>query len=98
MNIIKVLKGKNKYEVYSGPGSFDLLPELITKKGLNSNILFVIDKNVMKFHSDKFKSVMGKFPGKNNFYIMPSGERNKSNERYNSILTFLADNNYGRDS
>jgi 3-dehydroquinate synthase len=41
---------------------------------------------------------MEKFPGKNNFYIMPSGEKYKSIERYNSILAFLADNNYGRDS
>jgi 3-dehydroquinate synthase len=98
MKTIKVLKGKNKYEVYSGRGSFTLLPELITNKGLNSNILFIIDKNVMKFHSDKIKSVMAKFPGKNNFYIMPSGEKNKSKDRYNSILTFLAENNYGRDS
>jgi 3-dehydroquinate synthase len=29
---------------------------------------------------------------------MPSGEKYKSVERYNSILAFLADNNYGRDS
>ena len=98
MKIIKVLKGKNKYEVYSGNGSFNLLPELIAKKGLYKNILFVIDKNVMKFHSGKIKSVMEKLPSKNNIYIMPSGENNKSKERYNSILTFLADNNYGRDS
>lgn len=98
MKIIKVLKGKDRYEVYSGVESFNLLPELIAEKGLNTNILFVIDKNVMKFHSERIKSVMEKFPGKNNFYIMPSGEKNKSAERYNNILAFLADNNYGRDS
>ena len=98
MKIIKVLKGKDRYEVYSGIGSFNLLPELITEKRLNTNILFFIDKNVMKFHSERIKSMMGKFPAKNNYYIMPSGEKYKSTERYNSILTFLADNNYGRDS
>ena len=98
MKIIKVLKGKDRYEVYSGIESFNLLPELIAEKRLNTNILFVIDKNVMKFHSERIKSVMEKFPGKNNFYIMPSGEKHKSTERYNSILAFLADNNYGRDS
>jgi 3-dehydroquinate synthase len=98
MKIIKVLKGKKKYEVYSGIGSFNFLPELIAKKGLNGNILFVIDNNVMKFHSDKIKSVMEKTPGKNNYYIMPSGEKNKSNEHYYRILTRLAENNYGRDS
>jgi 3-dehydroquinate synthase len=98
MKVIKVLKRENKYEVYAGKGSFNFLPELIAKKGLNRNILFVIDKNVMKFHSDKMKSVMEKLPGKKNIYVMPSGENNKSKERYSSILSFLADNNYGRDS
>ena len=98
MKIIKVLKGKDRYEVYSGIESFNLLPELIAEKGLNTNILFVIDKNVMKFHSERIKSVMEKFPGKNNYYIMPSGEKYKSSGRYNNILAFLADNNYGRDS
>jgi 3-dehydroquinate synthase len=98
MKIIKVLKGKNKYEVYSGKGSFNLLPELIAKKGLYRNILFVVDKNVMRFHSGKINPVMEKFSSKNNIYLMPSGENNKSKERYNGILTFLANNNYGRDS
>ncbi|MDR3667253.1 MAG: 3-dehydroquinate synthase [Ignavibacteriaceae bacterium] len=98
MKVIKVLKGKNKYEVFSGIGTFNLLPDLVSQKGLYSNILFVVDQNVMKYHSDKIKSVREKFTGKNNIYIMPSGEKNKSNERYNRILTFLAENNYGRDS
>ena len=98
MKKIKVLKGKDRYEVYSGVESFNLLPDLIIEKGLNTNILFVIDKNVMKFHSERIKSMMDKFSGKNNFYIMPSGEKNKSTNRYNNILAFLADNNYGRDS
>ena len=98
MKKIKVLKGKDRYEVYSGVESFNLLPDLIIGKGLNTNILFVIDKNVMKFHSERIKSMMDKFSGKNNFYIMPSGEKNKSTNRYNNILAFLADNNYGRDS
>src|ERR1017187_2914423 len=98
MEKIKVLKGKDRYEVYSGVESFNLLPDLIIEKGLNTNILFLIDKNVMKFHSERIKSMMDKFSGKNNFYIMPSGEKNKSTNRYNNILAFLAENNYGRDS
>lgn len=98
MKKIKVLQGENSYEVYSGIQLFNLLPELIAEKGLNDNILFVIDKNVMKFHSERIKSVMGKFHGKNNFYIMPSGEKYKSTKSYNSILAFLVNNNYGRDS
>jgi 3-dehydroquinate synthase len=98
MKKIKVLKGKDRYEVYSGNGSFKLFPELIVKKKLNSNILFVIDENVMKYHSEMIKSIIGKTGGKDNFYIMPSGEKNKSMECYNSIIAFMTDNNYGRDS
>jgi len=98
MKKIKVLKGKDSYNVYSGVGSFNLLYDLIAEKGLNTNLLFVIDKNVMKYHSDRIKSMMEKFQCKNNFFIMPSGEKNKSTEHYYSILAFLAENNYGRDS
>jgi len=98
MKKIKVLKGKDRYEVYSGIDSFNLLPELITEKELNTNILFVVDKNVMKYHSERINSVMEKTIGKNNLYIMPTGEKNKSIERFNNILSFLADKNYGRDS
>src|ERR1035437_2566859 len=98
MKKIKVLKGKDRYEVFSGIGSFDLFPELIAQKGLNKNILYVIDENVMKYHSAKIKSVMEKTGGRNNIYIMPAGEKNKSKECYNNILTFMIDNNYGRDS
>src|ERR1035437_10224741 len=98
MKKIKVLKGKDRYEVFSGIGSFDLFPELIAQKGLNKNILYVIDENVMKYHSAKIKSVMEKTGGRNNIYIMPAGEKNKSKECYNNILTFMTDNNYGRDS
>jgi 3-dehydroquinate synthase len=98
MKKVKVLKGKKGYEVYSGIGSFNILPDLIARKGLNSSILFVIDENVMKFHSERIKAVMEKTGGRNNYYIMPSGEKNKSMECYNNILTFMTDNNYGRDS
>ena len=98
MKKIKVLKGKDSYEIYSGIGSFNLLPELVAQKGLNRCILFVIDENVMKFHSERIKAVMEKTGDRINFYIMPSGEKNKSTECYNNILTFMIDNNYGRDS
>src|ERR1035437_1427402 len=98
MKKIKVLKGKERYEVYSGTGSFDLLPELVAQKGINSSILFVVDENVMKLHSERIKAMMEKTGDRNNYYIMPSGEKNKSMECYNKILTFMIDNNYGRDS
>jgi 3-dehydroquinate synthase len=98
MKKIKVLKGKDRYEVYSGIGSFNLLPELIIQKGLNSSILFVVDENVMKFHSGRIKAVMEKTGKRINSYIMPSGEKNKSMECYNDILTFMINKNYGRDS
>jgi len=98
MKKIEVLKGKDRYEVYSGNGSFKLFPELIARKGSNANILFVIDENVMNYHSEMIKSVIRKTGGRDNIFIMPSGEKNKSMECYNSIIAFMTDNNYGRDS
>lgn len=98
MKKIKVLKGKDKYEVYLGAGVFEHISKLISKKELFTNIFFVVDENVMKHHSQRIISVKEKISGKSNIYIMPSGERNKSTEGYIKILSFLADNNYGRDS
>ncbi|MDR3611630.1 MAG: 3-dehydroquinate synthase [Ignavibacteriaceae bacterium] len=98
MKKIKVLRGKDRYDIYIEAGSFDLLNDLIDKKELNTNILFVVDENVMKSHFEKIKSVAAKCKKKYNLYVMPSGESNKSTEKYYSILSFLAENNYGRDS
>ena len=98
MKKIIVLKGNESYEVHSGMGSFKQFPDLIVQKGLNTNILFVIDENVMKFHSERLKSVIEKSSPTNNIYIMPSGEKNKSMDRYNEILSFMSEHNYGRDS
>jgi 3-dehydroquinate synthase len=98
MKKIKVLRGKDRYDIYIEAGSFDLFNDVIDKKELNTNILFVVDENVMKSHYEKIKSVAANCKKKYNLYIMPSGESNKSTEQYYSILSFLADNNYGRDS
>jgi 3-dehydroquinate synthase len=98
MKRIKVLKGKNRYEVYLGKGTFDTFPELIEQIGLNTNILYIVDENVMKFHSEKINSIIAKSKGKSNLYLMPSGEKNKSTDQFYKIMSFMAENNYGRDS
>jgi 3-dehydroquinate synthase len=98
MKKIKVLKGKDKYEVYLGAGTFEHISKLISKKELYTNILFVVDENVMIHHAERINSVKEKITGKSNIFIMPSGEKYKSTEGYIKILSFLADNNYGRDS
>ena len=98
MEKIKVLKGRSSYKVYSGTGAFNLLPELITRNGLFSNILFVIDENVMKYHFERIKSIIEKTSSRNNLYTLPSGEKYKSSDQYLKILGFMAEMNYGRDS
>ena len=98
MKNIKVLKGSSSYKVYAGAGTFNLLPELITSNGLFSNILFVIDENVMKYHFERIKSIIEKTGITNNIYILPSGEKYKSSDQYLEILGFMAEKSYGRDS
>jgi 3-dehydroquinate synthase len=98
MKKIKVLKGRNSYNIYSGIDTFYLLPEMIASNGLYSNILFLVDENVMKYHFEKINSVREKIGIRNNIYTLPSGEKYKSSDQYLKILAFMAENNYGRDS
>jgi len=96
MKKIKVLKGKNSYDVITAP--LEHLLYEITDKGLFENILYVVDENVFRKHKGKDNWITGVNKDKKNIYIIPSGENSKSLNQYADILSYLSDNNYGRDS
>jgi 3-dehydroquinate synthase len=98
MKKIKVLRGKNRYTIIAGSGCLELFPRIVAEQGLHGNILYVVDENVYKLHSASIKEISGSVGGKNNIYIMPSGEKYKSTEQYQDILYTLINNNFGRDS
>jgi 3-dehydroquinate synthase len=98
MKRIPVLKGKNKYNVFLENGGFEHLPGFISSLGLNPNILFVIDENVLRYHSSKINSVMEKAGGNSHIYLIPPGEKNKSFKTYDHILSYMTEKNYGRDT
>jgi 3-dehydroquinate synthase len=98
MKTTKVLKGKSSYKVFSGTGSFKLLPDLLSNDGAYSNILFVVDENVMKYHFEMINSIRALIKTQNNIYVLPAGEKNKSPKQYLDILSFMAENRYGRDT
>ena len=96
MKKIKVLKGKNSYDVITAP--LEHLLYEITDKGLFENILYVVDENVFRKHKERITGITGVNKDKKNIYIIPSGENSKSLNQYADILSYLSDNNYGRDS
>ena len=96
MKKIKVLKGKNSYDVITTP--FEFFFKEIKRKGLYENILYVIDENVFKKHGARIIKVIGNNKNGRDIFIMPSGEKYKSDEQYYNILSRLSENSYGRDS
>ena len=96
MKKIKVLKGKNSYNVLTT--SFEhLLPE-ISKEKLFENILYVIDENIFKEYGSRILKHTGLKNSSKNIFIIPSGEKSKSFEQYCSLMAYLSFNNFGRDS
>jgi len=96
MKKIKVLKGKSSYDAIAAP--FEHVFREITRKKLFENILYVIDENVFKKHGARIIKLTGTARNGRDIFIMPSGEKYKSDEQYFNILSRLSDNNYGRDS
>ncbi len=96
MKKIKVLKGKNSYDVITEP--FEHLISEIKRKGLFENILYVIDGNVFLYQYKRITALTGTNQKAKNVFILPSGEESKSLNEYFNILYKLSDNNYGRDS
>ncbi len=98
MKKIVVSLKENSYPILIGNSILQNLNDLLSNYHLNKNILFVIDKNVEKFHLDKIKDVIKANNSRINFYSLKPGERTKSYIELNKIYSYLLQNNYGRDS
>ena len=70
----------------------------MVKQKLFKNLLIVIDENVAHYYQTKIKSVFSNHLGKIRYYILPSGEKTKSERELKKIYDFLLKNNFGRDT
>ncbi len=98
MKKIIVKASPNSYPVLICNSALNKLPENLDKQKLFNNLLIVIDENVARYYQTKIKSVFSNHSGKIHYYILPSGEKIKSEKELNKIYDFLLKNNLGRDT
>lgn len=98
MKKIIIKASPNSYPVLICNSELNKLPENLDKQKLFKNLLIVIDENVARYYQAKIKSVFSDHRGKIRYYILPSGERTKSEKELNKIYDFLLKNNFGRDT
>ncbi len=98
MKKIIVKSGLNSYPVLICNSELNKLPEKLDKQKLFKNLLIVIDENVARYFQTKIKSVFSNHSGKICYYILPSGEKTKSEKELKKIYNFLLKNNFGRDT
>jgi 3-dehydroquinate synthase len=94
-----VVKTSTKsYPVLISNSELNKLPEKLGKQKLFKNLLIVIDENVARYHQTIINSVFSTHLGKIRYYILPSGEKTKSEKKLKKIYDFLLKNNFGRDT
>jgi len=86
------------YPVFIYNSELNKLPEKLVKQKLFKNLLIVIDENVAHYYQPKIKSVFSNHSGKICYYLLPSGEKTKSEKELKKIYDFLLKNNFGRDT
>jgi len=98
LNKIIVKASPNSYPVIICNSELNKLPENLDKQKLFNNLLIVIDEKVSRYYQTKIKSVFSNHSVKIRYYILPSGERAKSEKELKKIYDFLLKNNFGRDT
>jgi 3-dehydroquinate synthase len=95
---IIVNTNQSSYPVFIGSSNLDSITANLEKLDLFNNLFIVIDKNVAKYHLTKIKTVLKYHSGKISYYILPSGEKTKSERELGKIYNALLKDNFGRDT
>jgi 3-dehydroquinate synthase len=95
---IIVKTSTESYPVLIGNSELNKLPDKLDEQKLYKNLVIVIDENVARYYQRKIKSVFSYHQGKIFYYILPAGEKTKSEKELKKIYDFLLKNNFGRDT
>jgi len=95
---IIVITSTKPYPALICNSGFNKLPEKLNEQKLYRNLLIIIDENVAHYYQRKIKSVFSYHSGKIVYYILPSGEKSKSEKELKKIYDFLLINKFGRDT
>ncbi len=97
MKKIKVNLLKNSYTVFVDKNSLSQLVEDLNSSSC-SKCLFVIDKNVDKYHSKLIRNLVASIDKQNYKYLFNATEKNKTLSEVDKIYKFLSENFFTRDS
>lgn len=98
MKEVKIAIGKEPYTLYMEKGLTNHLNSLLNLYTKNRPVFFIVDENVFNYYSKKIIDPFKNSIDKLNYFIIPSGEKNKSISIYEKIIGKLIDYKYNRDS
>jgi 3-dehydroquinate synthase len=86
------------YPVMIDNSFLNKLPGILKDIGICNRLFIVIDENVYKYHKKIIENNISDFGEKIHYYILPPGEKSKSNTHLKMIYNSLLENNFGRDT
>lgn len=98
MKKINIPLGDYSYDVLIGYDIFKSLPDEIIKRNLPDKILAVVDKNVLRFHRKRIKSVFDRKGFNVKYLSIEPGENSKSFDMLQKIFNYMIDEKFTRNS
>lgn len=98
MKKINIPLAGHSYDVLIGYNIFNSISVEAAKRKLNKNILVVIDKNVLSYHSARIKAAIKNTSQRIKYLVIEPGEGSKSVDGLERIYNYLITAKYGRDS
>ncbi len=98
MKEVKISIGKEPYSLYIGTNLLEDIDSLLSSHISEKSVFVIIDENVLNYYEEKIIKPLKNNTSKLSYYIVQSGEKNKSIKTYQSIMEKLIDNKYNRNS
>lgn len=98
MKIIEVPIPGSSYNVYTGSGIINKLPRLIANLENANNCLFVVDKKVIKHHTEVIDNLVQTVNGNKKVLRLTASEKLKSETTLNRIYETLLKSKFNRDT
>lgn len=94
MKIINVKLSQCEYDIFINDNGFNF--EALQSKLCNRKIAIISNDVVAPLYLESVKSALSEYNSEIFSHILPDGEQHKNHQSWQSILDFLADNNFNR--
>ncbi|MCE0493966.1 3-dehydroquinate synthase [Vibrio salinus] len=96
MERITVSLGERSYPISIGAGLFND-PALLSFLDSKQSVVVITNTTVAPLYAEKIDALLAQTGCKHSLLQLPDGEKYKSLETFNTVMTYLIENNYGRD-